>query len=310
MLCSMRDRRTAFNTFCGKTGYVGAMRRSPITNVESPAFFRELCPQLTISEIIPIGDCAYAVPAAAWGNMQRDGFMQLDHLLPTSARVDLLECVSRLVDAGLPPAFAFVYDAFWKTFASVARSLSVALGPLEVLPDFWVWSISPSDARGGWPPHRDHTKAVVRGADGIPTRMNVWLALTDAPREHACLSLVPLSEDPEYPESLNQTSTRQGRAFPVAAGAGLVWDANVLHWGNPADPRAKHPRVSAAMTLERPGRGVDFERGLSFHQRLDIVALQITRYEPYEPTLPEELRVWARTLCGLRRARGLLHVSE
>jgi ectoine hydroxylase-related dioxygenase (phytanoyl-CoA dioxygenase family) len=170
--------------------------------------------------------------------------------------------------------------------------------------DFWVWHVPPSSRIGGWPRHRDFHKRVVREADSLPGRINVWLALTDAPLDHACIHVVPLPSDPNYPHALERYDATESRALPATAGTALAWDANVLHWGGAANPHAPSARISFAVTFERPGYGeetVDFGRTFSFSDRIDVIANQIVAYERYVPELPVELRDWARALVGLRR---------
>jgi hypothetical protein len=230
--------------------------------------------------------------------------VQVDGLVPIEVAAALAACIERLAQEGVPPIFAFAYDAFWALLRDAADLIGRELGrELGVLSDMWAWRIAPAD-EGGWAAHRDYSKKVVRETDGLPSRLNLWIALSDAPRDHACLSVLPLSRDSAYPHRLDRCDTEAGLALPVDAGTGLVWDANLLHWGGPANPRRATPRVSVAVTLERPERGggpLDLGGRFTFRDRLDLIALQIVHYQHRVPGFPTALRDWAQILDGLNR---------
>jgi len=271
------------------------MAASLIQKTESASFYAGIAPQRHVEVRESL------VNDAERERLRAQGYMQLDHVLAPGSCEELAACVEHLVEAGVPPVFAFVYDAFWDLFDAIARGIGPPLGrTLQVLPDFWVWRVTAAKAEGGWSPHRDYRSAVVRGADGFADRLNVWVALTDAPRNNACLSLVPRPSDTAYP-NLEVDPCAGAVDLPVRAGTALVWDANLLHWSNPADPNAK-PRISAAMTLERAT--TVSARPSSFQERLDTVAMQIVRYEPYNLTMSPELRAWARAASALRQVRS------
>jgi hypothetical protein len=280
--------------------------RALVAKAESVQFFRSLCPNLSIEADVT----AMALQRAGQSlrpSLARDGYAVMPHLLSTEALPSLADCMRRLVREGLPPAYAFVYDAFWSLFAGardlVSRLLDADYG---LLPDFWAWHVPAEAGHGGWPAHRDFRETIVRQADGLPGRLTVWVALTDAPREHACISVVPRGLDPNYPSNLNEDAVSAGwLALPVEAGGALVWDANLLHRSGPADPGAPMARISAAVTLQRRDfgePGIDLARPLPFRDRLDAIAAQIVGYAWRVPELAPELREWATVLWNLRRS--------
>lgn len=283
------------------------MDDSLVAKTESREFFRSLCPGQSVSDGFPP---PLALRVASETCEQRrtlagQGYMVLEDLAPADACAAVASCIQRLLDAGLPPVYVLAYDLTWGLLRDVGEAVGQVAGrPYTVLPDFWAWHIRPARGQSGWPPHRDFRKVIVRGVDGLPDRVNTWISLTDAPVDHACMSLVPLPADPDYPLAIEKDeATRGWQSFPTKVGTALVWDANVLHRGGPANPDAPFPRVSMAVTLQVPERGepaLNFSSPLPFQKRLDIVATQILRYERRAPEVPTELRAWARILYNLR----------
>lgn len=236
--------------------------------------------------------------------LDHEGFFELPNAIPAAAADTFLGCLDRLGAAGIPPVFAFVYDEVWSLGAHLARVVGGVVGAeYEPIADFWVWHVA-AGARG-WPPHRD-TGEVARRADGPPAHLNVWVAMTDAPLEASCISVVPLAEDPSYPSNLlcNDVPAGAARALPVARCTALVWDGNLLHWGTSSAPGANR-RVSAAITLRRVGTGSgDVGARLApvesapLQTRLDAVARQVLEYKD-RAELPRAAVEWAKLTTAL-----------
>lgn len=220
----------------------------------------------------------------------------------------LRDAIARIGASGLPFVFVCAFDELWTLGESLAARVSKVLGhPYELLADAWAWAIPPG--RHGWPPHR--------GGDATPlTRdapevLTVWVALTDAPADRACMHVIPLDDDPNYPAHLERLDAPLSavRALPVAAGTALVWNANILHWGGSSSPRAPGPRISCSFSLGRsdtPSRhGVPTLRApskLDVFARLDVIASQIQTYGPGQPDVTPDILEWARATCSLRAA--------
>jgi hypothetical protein len=219
------------------------------------------------------------------------------------AQAELMAAAIDNLDArGVPPVFAYVYDAFWDPLARLDPVLESVLGPFDVLDDAWAWRISAGAS--GWPPHRGDAIAE-RSATGGPVTLNAWIALTDVTAADACIHVVPLSEDPSYPDHLDRVDVPAGaaRALPVAVGTALLWNANVLHWGGECR-RPSRGRISFSYTLRaRAGRTsatppVNLATS-SFRSRLDLVARQISIYAGQERSFPPAALEWARATIGM-----------
>lgn len=285
------------------------MSASITSQIEDRDFFRRLCPRVSASDSVSCSarpDYEFRQQRA---QLLAEGYSTLPDFLVPSATHPLAMCVENLVSAGLPPIFALVYDEFWSVFQDVAVAVGRGLGrDYRVLADSWAWHVPPDKGNRGWPMHRDYRGRVVRDEEGLPTRLNAWVALTRAPVDHACMSLVPFPLDPHYPGDLQRLDgIGSGRPVPAEAGTVLLWDANMLHWGGEANPHAPLPRISIAITLELHGLGgqvVDFGKPFTFHDRLEVIARQVTEYQRREPHLPPELLQWALMITGLSEIRS------
>jgi hypothetical protein len=222
----------------------------------------------------------------------------------------LAELVERLVEQGVPPVFAFVYDEAWAAFAALHPILEEALGDGYFrLPDFWAWRIDPKTGASGWAPHRDRGADTLFG-DGRPKALSVWIALTDATPLNGCLYLAPADRDPGYGKPGRRRSEidlQDVRALPAQAGTVVAWTTHVLHWGSRPSPRALLPRVSIAMefqTAEVPALEAPLTAPIEsppFEMRLKLIEQQIGKYQGwYSGEAASALALWADAL----RAEG------
>jgi len=79
------------------------------------------------------------------GDLRLEGYVNVPGVLGKSVFEPLRDCIATLHGAGIPLAFAFVYDEFWLAFQGVSRFIEAALGKgYFALPDFWVWHVTPS----------------------------------------------------------------------------------------------------------------------------------------------------------------------
>jgi hypothetical protein len=236
---------------------------------------------------------------------------------PDEAR-RLVEVIDHLGAEGLPPLFVYAFDATWDVGARIARTLSAALAmPYVVIADAWAFRVAPGPEHAGWSPHRGtYELAPDRGA---PDHINVWVALTDATIDNACMHVVPLDEDAGYPGDLrSHAAAERARPLPVPAGTALFWNSNVLHSGGRSSDRAAAPRISLTFTLRRADlAGVDASHpaaiddlGCDHRARLDLIADQIATYGQLERTLPDVVRRWARMTVNLRDLFASGHSSE
>jgi hypothetical protein len=266
---------------------------------------RALVPELNISSARPeSASVASDADEAAW--LARDGYAILRPVREQAAVRDLVRtAITRLVEGGLPAVFIYLFDEAWVIGEALRARLSTMLGRPYVLgADGWAWSVPVGTGRG-WGPHRDDSRLLDREA---PERVNVWLALTDAGADRACIHVVPLDEDPGYPsnDGLDAPLTAV-RALPVEAGTALAWNANLLHWGGACSRRALGPRIAISFTmlradaLTRTAFPVLTEEWLSPLGRVDLLAGMIQSYESKGlDDVSAEIMAWAKATCALR----------
>lgn len=214
--------------------------------------------------------------------------------------------IERIVDAGLPAVCLYLTDAIWAVGQRIGSAVSRALREEYVLlRDAWAWSVPRGRGRG-WPPHRGRADMVLDRR--APELLNVWVALVDVTAERSCMHVVPLDEDPHYPDALARTDAPLAsvRALPVPAGTALVWNANILHWGGACSARAVGPRISCSFSLGRRdalarlGVAAIEPADLEGTRIVDVVADQIATYGEGQPDVAPEVLAWARAARALR----------
>jgi hypothetical protein len=238
------------------------------------------------------------------------GYIELRSSIDVGWTAALARGIATLCSSGLHPTFIYVYDEPWRVIDCLRPLLSPLLGgDFDVLADVWAWHIDPRADRGGWPIHRGWYEDV-RGTDGAPGLLNVWIALTDATERNACMHVVPLSRDPHYPRDLHNLASLENLAvpLPVHAGSVLVWSANAAHWGGTCDPSFRQTRISMSFTVRRhnsPAHDLACVRlPLTFRQRLDLIADQFETYGAKELTAEDPEMRWAAMVRGMREAAG------
>ena len=279
--------------------------------VESPRFWRELRPDLAITSepfarLRPVA-VSSAVTRDLIEQLVDDGYFQSTSLISKQRTARLAAAVGAVVEKGLHPLFAAVYDEFWRTLASLDGLWRAILGgDFLVHPDFWVWHVDPTLNGAGWKPHRDHQYRHTLRPDGRPTVITAWIPLTDATPLSSCIYVLPLSRDPNYPTKKRAKLVdrlQDIRALPAPAGSILGWNQHILHWGSRGSPRSRVPRISFAIYLQsgdaprwnehaRPLAG-----RLSFDERLAYVARALERYSQQFP-LPKALEAFVRGALG------------
>ncbi len=241
---------------------------------------------------------------ASKDDLAGQGFAVLANAHATKSCARLVEAISHIVGAGLPAVFVYAFEPLWTLGERLRARISTWLGhPYVLMNDVWAWSI-PADGSGGWSPHRGFGERLDRRA---PEIVNVWLALSDATVERSCMHFVKLDDDADYPDHLDRATppSEHARAVPIAAGAALAWNANVLHWGGRCEPHAAGPRVSCSFSLVRGTRAETLsvvEAGaMDFTARLDAVAQQIATYGQGQHDVSPDVLEWARATYALRR---------
>jgi Phytanoyl-CoA dioxygenase (PhyH) len=261
-----------------------------LTAIVDPEYWLNLNPGLSVDGAsVTLAGCSpdLAEIDRIAKDVVREGYFQIDQLLPSPVVGRMAEAVRRLHVSGNPPVFAFVYDEFWSLCRLLAPALRRILNANYCqLPDFWVWYVDPVTESAGWPPHREKGHfSVLPG--GSPKSLTIWIALTDATPLNGCIYIVPAHLDPPSQHADRRrvpVNMQDVRALPVAAGSVLGWNQAILHWGGRASGRASHPRISMACEFQR-GDIEPFSRPLlnplqppAFEQRLGLIGMQILQY--------------------------------
>lgn len=238
----------------------------------------------------------------------RDALVRRGHArlgtAPLAVCEPLRDVVDALVAESSPGVLVYLLDAIWQLGAAVCAAASEFLGGRYVLAaDAWAWSIPPGRGRG-WAPHRGVDTVLLDRAR--PEVVNVWVALSDARRERACMHAIDLDHDPGYPSDLARVDAAPEHVvpLPVEAGAILMWNANVLHWGGACEAHAVGPRTSCSFTLLRQDAVERIGGPLADElDRLTLVAAQIATYGHGQPDISPEFSEWARATLAYSRVR-------
>lgn len=253
--------RNAFEDMVFKTRW----SRAAETHSE-PDFWRGLCPALTISgepfaaprtpHVIPsgIGDICRAT-------LLEDGYFTSPPLIGEAECAALVDGVSRIVDAGFPSGFATLYDEFWHLFAGLETLLTPVLGaPYRFVPEgLWMFHIPLGHPGGKYSAAAAHRDSLgpdpLLIAQGQPSLLNLWIALTDATPLNSCMYALPAGADTGYAAGGDDVPPdmrlQDIRALPAARGTVMGWTSHLLHWGSASSARGRTPRVSAALYVQR-----------------------------------------------------------
>jgi hypothetical protein len=308
-------------------------------------YWRTLHPDLTITgrplagaSALPVLTRADVARLAA--DTVREGYFHAPQVIAPAHAARLAHVVGNLVRSGIPPVFCLVYDEFWAMFAGLDPLLRALLGEgYGVTPtDIWAWHVAPTEGAAGWGPHRDLPRPEALGPDGRPRLVNVWLPLTDAGPDNACMYVLPTHLDPNFPDHVDGgkfglQDWQNIRALPAHAGSALGWNTQVLHWGGRCSARATSARISVAICFHSAGcdlrkldggaapsgiAPVPFGPTLSlpFEARLEAIAGAIHVYNrriadefpgTWEAIFAFARRHWVRVECrpaGLHRCAG------
>ena len=197
------------------------------------------------------------------------------------------QVITRIVEIGLAPVFAFVYDEFWLAFCKLHHILAGLLGDAyKRLPDFWIWRVDPVSGGSGWAPHRDKGRRSLQ-ENGSPKSISVWLPLTSATPLNGCMYIVPADRDPTYnteDEKRHVPALQDIRALPCSPGEIFMWNQAILHWGGRSSPEANSPRISVSIEFQR-GEIEPFNTPLmepltlaNFDFRMQLICKQVMQY--------------------------------
>ncbi len=275
-------------------------------SLDPESWLRE-CPGLHIEGTSALGGRALGPREvrAALDDLLAEGHCELPGVLGAADAARMCRAQEHLVSHGWPAVFAFVYDEFWQATARLGAFFGAALGAdYRQLPDFWAWYVPPSDEARGWGPHRDRPGSL--RADGTPSTLTAWLALSEATAQNGCIYLVPAGRDPllhtATAQDLAKAELQNVRALPVQPGTALIWHQQVYHWGGRSSRRATGPRVNFACEFQRGDIApcnqplIDPRQPPDFISRLRLIGKQVRQYQHMYPLTPG----WAEFADRLR----------
>ena len=265
-----------------------------------PDYWRRLNPALSIQgnsvsdeiEVKPLGSIELSGLSS---KLAEEGYFRAESVLAPSEIVRIRNAIESLRDERWPAVFAFVYDQLWSIFRvpPLHRLLTEFLGlGYRQNSKLWTHYVAQQPGAHGWPPHVD---------SGEPSRLTVWIPLTDATDENGCIYLVPANR---VPDSLSSDFTEWSgvskeelrrllpavKALPAKAGSLLGWTHQVIHWGSMSDG-VTSPRISVACEfLGLEAKPYSSESPLwdlsplpTFPERLRMIGRAILDYERFEP---------------------------
>ncbi len=267
-----------------------------VHDLEAPEFWERLNPNLTISDN-PFREDRPQYPydknkvQEHVRQVIKEGYLQTEPVIDDELTSKLAGAVKRIYRLGLPAPFCFVYDEFWQLLDRLSNILTPVLGEnYQFIPDFWAWHVPKNDTAAGWSPHRDHQyKRHTLREDGKPLVLTLWIPLTDVSPLNACMYVLPLHLDPNYPDNIdNQTVAPEHlqsiRALPVKAGSILAWNTYIIHWGSRSSEWASGPRISIGIYYQSgdvsPFEDITmrFPCPVPFEFRLGVIGRSILMY--------------------------------
>ena len=222
-------------------------------------------------------------------DLEKEGYAVSACCFSQSKLKPLISIILNVVRAGHRPAYALVYDDFYRFFSEVGKYLQLVFrSDVLLVPDeFDVHYVPTSDRAAGSKPHRDNIDAKdYLDTEGVPELLNVWIPLTDATLANSCIYVLPANQDPAFRQTvagnnvhstMDDASLQAVRAVPADAGTLLFWAPSLLHWGSRSSDKADAPRVSVACYFQS-AKAVRFHPTampmagtLSFQSRIDLI---------------------------------------
>lgn len=261
------------------------LKSNPSLNIENPVFFN--------------GDQSFTIDENTaehlYSKLKKEGYCQR-HVKPSDWQLPLelmRTTVCALVECGMLPVFALVYDEFWSLLLRQRNLLNHFLGEnYRMMPaGLWVWHVDPKRNEGGWDPHRDRPDVKTLRHDGTPNSLTVWIPLSKATPLNACMHILPTHKDSNYNKNHHSKNRdivyveQDGwRALPAEPGDVFFWNHEIFHWGGVTNPLATEPRISIATEFQRADVNalepilMNNQFMPSFEIRLQLIAKLINKY--------------------------------
>lgn len=281
-----------------------------LTQARDPAYWRALDATLHVEGPAPAATAPLA--AVDEDSLKRrileDGYLRTEPLIPEAALARVLGAAKTVERAGWPFVFAWLYDEVWDAIRApgVVDALSALLGEgHRQLPGVWLHFVPALEGARGWGPHVDVARRPRFLPDGRADRLTVWIPLTDAGVDNACLYVVPprhappgLAERFDHLETIDMTTALRllhaARPLPAAPGSLLAWRLDVVHWGGFHTGESDAPRWALSLEYlherEEPslaeGFALDARSRPSFEARLQLVGRGLLAYGKAEDREP------------------------
>ena len=293
-----------FSKVAAKSRLTAPEVKSRLVQVRRPAYWRELNPELSVTDhfdmrAIRARKISAAERRSALQNLKSAGYFQIDDLYPASLMQRLKRGVEIIQQNDWPPMFVYIYDEYWllKRSPSLVGLLDEALGPDHLeLRNSWCHYIQPIPGAHGWAPHMD--------GPNLEGRMSVWFPLTDATLDNGCIYIIPENRVPaSMVENFNsgrrtdrahlRVLLQAAKALPVRSGSLLAWNFRVPHWGSTAGTTTQ-PRVSITTEFARADApDISFDclpieshtTIPTFDVRLEIIGRAIQAFQTFEPKM-------------------------
>ena len=283
------------------------LKEIPYTDI---AFWRSLCPNLTITEDVAIAqnsDVNQNLREEDWQQCKQliceDGYFAYESFLNHDLVDRLADGLSILDGSKIPPVFCFLFDEYWQVLQQLRPMLSDLLGDYKLLPAVWAWIVKATD-QTGFAPHRDVTRDTSIDNPNHLDYLTIWIPLTDLNHLSSSIYVLPASLDPNYDKNTQRTDVdnlQHIRSLQVPKGSVLSWAVGLTHWGS---TQSKHgePRMSIGYYVQKAsaecvdGPPVDLNVPFSLQQRLSMVGDQILNYSRNRDM---ELINFAKTLVEL-----------
>lgn len=261
-------------------------------------FWRNLTPTASITDFVFTPNNSVTPQTTAdtesyINQLKEERYFQTPVLVPKHLTQQMRQCIDSVKQAGFPSNFALVYDVFYEAMTYHYDVMSAVLGKeYQLVPDFWIYNISPTEDDKGFAPHRDTEYMDTIDDNGVPMILTSWMAITDATPLNSCMYVLPAHRDPDYHKVIHTLEKlpiglfplEDIRAIPAEAGTLSCWDQYLLHWGSRSSKHAKEPRMSCAFYYQRGdvppigGACIDFKQPLTFAQRFALVCRGLYKY--------------------------------
>jgi hypothetical protein len=242
-------------------------------NQGNPSFWKDLCPQLTISDAkVPIKEEKVIHIDAREAERKRrklisHGYTLVDEFFDPVLVRKIRQGVEQLNWLKLPPTFILLFDETWDLARASQKVFQQCAHPKNHFNfDLLAWFIE--TGKGGFSPHRDRQPEDASKTfhqDQQSKFITQWIALSDATTENSCLYVIPKPNDPGYNDGdtekedpllralPDKESYQNIRALPRKSGQSILFTHRIIHWGSKSDLDSQEPpRIAISFVSSDP----------------------------------------------------------